>query len=276
MNWFPFHIGDHYKRTAHLSACEEGIYVRLSCLYLQDGPFGEDLKAIQRKARARSKEERAALGVVLEEAFTFDSEARVWRSKECDELIRTYQEKSAKAQQSAKARWSERSTDANASKSHQPSDSEGNANASKSHAAGNANQEPEARAPISRSQSPISKNQTADRSDGAASVSGESTDDTQLPDMRTVIGSFDGKSTPSKSPQSESRKPQNALEFEQINDRVERVLVELDLQGSPVNQHDYAQIASLSGLTEKQVRKAVEQLVDRRRLPIAERRRAAS
>ncbi|MGH8239428.1 MAG: hypothetical protein ACREXP_20760 [Steroidobacteraceae bacterium] len=66
------------------------------------------------------------------------------------------------------------------------------------------------------------------------------------------------------------------MEFEQINDRVEGLLVELSLKGAPANPHDYKLLAGLCGLTPMQVREAVKQLFDRRRLPIPERERATA
>lgn len=86
---------------------------------------------------------------------------------------------------------------------------------------------------------------------------------------------IDHRQVPFKSPGDESRKPKNAHSFEQINDRIERVFVELGLQGSAVSLSDYGLITKLTGYTEQQVRTAIRQLIDRKRLPIQSRRAMA-
>lgn len=134
MNYVELHIGDYEKATAHLTACEDGIYGRLIRRYYDtEKPLPADVKAVQRLVRARSKDERQAVETVLEEFFHLGVDG--WRHGRCDEEIARYQAKREKAQASANARWSK-----------QQSVSERNANASetdmRTHCDGNAHQSP--------------------------------------------------------------------------------------------------------------------------------------
>lgn len=70
MNFYPFHIGDYAKDTAHLSMTEDGAYRRLIDLYYtRERPLPADVQTIYRLARAHTKLERAAIDTVLEEFF---------------------------------------------------------------------------------------------------------------------------------------------------------------------------------------------------------------
>lgn len=118
MNYFEHHIGDYDEATAHLTACEDGIYCRLIRKYMAtEKPLPPDLKALQRLVRARSRDEKEAVQTVLEEFFELREDG--WHQHRCDETIARYQDKQRKAQASANARWSAHRTQ-----------SEGNANAS--------------------------------------------------------------------------------------------------------------------------------------------------
>jgi len=91
VNYFELHIGDYDKATSHLTACEDGIYGRLMRRYYNtESPLPVELKAIQRFARARSREEKEAVETVLEEFFVLESDG--WHHKRCDEEISKYQE----------------------------------------------------------------------------------------------------------------------------------------------------------------------------------------
>ncbi|WP_088158798.1 YdaU family protein [Achromobacter xylosoxidans] len=144
MNYFEHHIGDYDEATAHLTACEDGIYCRLIRKYMAtEKPLPPDLKALQRLVRARSRDEKEAVQTVLEEFFELREDG--WHQHRCDETIARYQDKQRKAQASANARWNAHRTQ-----------SEGNANASadamRTHSEGNANQSPN-----TNHQSPIEK-----------------------------------------------------------------------------------------------------------------------
>jgi len=144
MNYFEHHIGDYDQATAHLTACEDGIYSRLIRWYMaSEAPLPGDLKLIQRRVRAHSKDERAAVQTVLDEFFELRDDG--YHQHRCDEEIARYQDKQAKAKRSAEARWSAVRTQ-----------SEGNANAShddmRTHTERNA--DGMHRAPVPRHQTP--------------------------------------------------------------------------------------------------------------------------
>lgn len=91
MNFFDHHIGDYDKNTAHLTACEDGIYHRMIRRYLdKEKPLDADVSRIERVVRARSKEEKQAVHDVLDEFFTLEADG--WHNKTCDEKITAYQE----------------------------------------------------------------------------------------------------------------------------------------------------------------------------------------
>lgn len=127
VNYIELHIGDFERDTAHLTVCEEGVYGRLLRLYYKnEGPLADDVPALQRLVRARSRDEKAAVPAMLREFFNLVDGA--WQQGRCDREIAKYQDKRAKAQRSAKARWN---------------DSEGNADAMRTHTEGNAHQTPD-------------------------------------------------------------------------------------------------------------------------------------
>jgi len=69
LNYFEKHIGDYLKEASHLSLLEHGVYSRLRDVYYTlEGPIPDDQAA--RKVGARSREERDALLMVLQEFFT--------------------------------------------------------------------------------------------------------------------------------------------------------------------------------------------------------------
>lgn len=104
MNYFEHHIGDYDQATAHLTACEDGIYSRLIRRYMaNEKPLPSDLAAVQRWVRAHSREEKKAVETVLAEFFELAEDG--YRQKRCDEEIERYQGKQAKAKASADARW---------------------------------------------------------------------------------------------------------------------------------------------------------------------------
>lgn len=126
MNYVELHIGDYETATAHLTACEDGIYGRLLRRYYStEAALPADLKAVQRLVRARSRDEREAVQTVLDEFFQLTDEG--WRHRRCDAEIARYNEKREKAQRSANARWNASARNANASANAMRTHSEGNA-----------------------------------------------------------------------------------------------------------------------------------------------------
>jgi uncharacterized protein YdaU (DUF1376 family) len=111
VNYFELHLGDYDKATAHLTACEDGIYGRLLRRYYDtEAPLCADVKALQRFVRARSKDEQQAVQTVLDEFFVLEADG--WHHKRCDQEIQRYREKSQKARESVSKRWAKRDADA--------------------------------------------------------------------------------------------------------------------------------------------------------------------
>ena len=90
MNYYERHMGDYLKDTAHLSLLEHGIYGRLlDVYYTREAAIPSE--QVARLIGARSKDERAALDVVLQEFFVL--EAGNWHQARCDSEIAVYQKR---------------------------------------------------------------------------------------------------------------------------------------------------------------------------------------
>lgn len=71
MNYYERHLGDYARDTGHLSPLEHGVYnLMLDRYYATEEPIPED--QAHRICRARTKEERDAVDVVLAEFFTLE------------------------------------------------------------------------------------------------------------------------------------------------------------------------------------------------------------
>ena len=81
---------------------------------------------------------------------------------------------------------------------------------------------------------------------------------------------LDKENPPLKSPSRESKKALY-MDYESINNRVEKLFVDFSMRGVELNAKDPAEIARMSGLTERQVAISIQQLTDRGRLPIKRR-----
>lgn len=84
MNYYERHLGDYAKDTAHLSMLEHGAYNLLLDRYYST-EHGIEADQVHRLCRARTKEERAALDVVLQEFFSLQE--GVWLHKRAEEEI---------------------------------------------------------------------------------------------------------------------------------------------------------------------------------------------
>jgi uncharacterized protein YdaU (DUF1376 family) len=92
MNYYKRHIGDYAAATRHLSMLEHGAYtILLDTYYTTEQPLPVDVKAAARKAGARTKDEVAAVEMVLAEFFTLEADG--WHSSRCDTEIAAYQSK---------------------------------------------------------------------------------------------------------------------------------------------------------------------------------------
>jgi uncharacterized protein YdaU (DUF1376 family) len=120
VNYYERHIGDYLKDTAHLSLLEHGIYTRLLDVYYTR-ESGIPSAECGRLVGAKSKDEKAALGVVLAEFFVLAGD--ILKQTRCDLEIARFQDKQRKAKASADARWSHTDRNATAMRTH----TEGNA-----------------------------------------------------------------------------------------------------------------------------------------------------
>lgn len=71
MNYYPHHIGDYSRDTAHLSMLEDAAYRRmLDLYYASERPLPLNRAGLCRLVRAHSEEEKLAVSIVLGEFFT--------------------------------------------------------------------------------------------------------------------------------------------------------------------------------------------------------------
>lgn len=126
MHYYQFNIGDYARDTAHLTDTEDLAYRRMLDLYYRtESPLPLCIEEIARLIRMRSHSE--SIAIVLQDFFAKTKDGFV-NARALAELEKTYS-RSAKAKESAKARWSknkdlgEKEDDASAMRSH----SEGNA-----------------------------------------------------------------------------------------------------------------------------------------------------
>ena len=86
MNYYERHLGDYARDTAHLSMMEHGAYnLLLDRYYATEQGIPAD--QVHRLARARTREERAAVDAVLQEFFTLQE--GVWTHKRAEaELVK--------------------------------------------------------------------------------------------------------------------------------------------------------------------------------------------
>ena len=87
MNYYPHHIGDYLRDTAHLTATEDGIYRRmLDVYYASEKPLPVDQAWIAKLVRAHSAEEQTAVQEVLRQFFEKYEDG--WRNKRADSEIK--------------------------------------------------------------------------------------------------------------------------------------------------------------------------------------------
>lgn len=98
MRHFAHNIGDYAAATAHLSFLEDAAYHRLLRRYYQDEKaLPTALSDCQRLVGARSKDEREAVRVVLEEFFTLQADG--WHQARADREIEVYRAKAEAARE---------------------------------------------------------------------------------------------------------------------------------------------------------------------------------
>jgi uncharacterized protein YdaU (DUF1376 family) len=92
VNFYKHHIGDYDQATRHLSFVEDAAYSRLiRKYYAEEAPLPKDLKKILRLIGARTKEEKAAVEVVLEEFFELGEDG--YHNSRCDRELEAKQAK---------------------------------------------------------------------------------------------------------------------------------------------------------------------------------------
>lgn len=102
MNFYPMHIGDYAAHTGHLSELEDLAFRRMiDVYYLNERPLPADINKIARSIRMPTHCE--SIAIVLDDFFDLHDDG--WHNKRCDEEIAKIQQKSAKASESANARW---------------------------------------------------------------------------------------------------------------------------------------------------------------------------
>jgi len=125
MHYYQFNIGDYKSHTEHLSEMEDLTYRRLlDWYYLHETPIPLDESEVARQIRMRSHSD--CIAIVLREYFELTDDG--WIHHRANKELAKAGEKSTKASQSAKARWS-RQKDANALQAQ----SEGNATQNTEH-----------------------------------------------------------------------------------------------------------------------------------------------
>ncbi len=94
LNYYKRHIGDYAAATRHLTILEHGVYALLMDVYYgNERPLPDSIDAVARLIGARSKDEKAAVAVVLREFFVNDDGQ--WHQTRCDEEIAAKNEKAA-------------------------------------------------------------------------------------------------------------------------------------------------------------------------------------
>ncbi len=101
MNYYERHLGDYAKDTAHLTMIEHGAYGLLLDRYYGT-EAGIPADQVHRIARARTREEKHAVDVVLAEFFQLAADG-IWINKRAEEEIAKAQVKIKVAQENGKS-----------------------------------------------------------------------------------------------------------------------------------------------------------------------------
>jgi len=87
VNYYPHHIGDYLRDTAHLDALEDGTYRRLlDVYYASEKPLPLETHWVCRLVRARTQAEQDAVSEILRQFFERRPDG--WHNKRADEEIR--------------------------------------------------------------------------------------------------------------------------------------------------------------------------------------------
>jgi len=101
MKYYNHHIGDFKKDTSYLTHEERSIYLEMIWLYYdQERPLPKDIKLIAMKVQSTLSQIELLLSLY------FDEDKDCYRHKRIDEELNKMYDKSEKARQSSKCRWS--------------------------------------------------------------------------------------------------------------------------------------------------------------------------
>lgn len=104
MNYYPFHIGDYFSTTRHLSWEEDCAYRRLLDVYYRDEkPIPSAIPAACRLILAKTKAQRQAVETVLNEFFVLSESG--WTNRRADAEIVTMQGRQQVQREKANKRW---------------------------------------------------------------------------------------------------------------------------------------------------------------------------
>lgn len=96
MNYYPHHIGDYTKDTAHLSMLEDGAYRRMMDVYYStERPLPLESGKLYRLVRAQTTAERKAVDTILGEYFERRDDG--WHQKRIDAEIAVAHEQTAES-----------------------------------------------------------------------------------------------------------------------------------------------------------------------------------
>lgn len=105
MKYYPRNIGDQAALGRHLTLTELGAFVALQDLYYgREQPLVDDLAELQRRAGARTEEDRQAVAAVLRDFFELGPDGH-WHLEHADADIAAFQARVEKGQAGARARW---------------------------------------------------------------------------------------------------------------------------------------------------------------------------
>jgi len=101
VNYYPHHIGDYLRDTAHLTPLEDGIYRRLlDVYYASEKPLPPETQWVCKLVRARTDEELTAVSEILRQFFIKTIEG--WRNKRADIEIRAHHRRAKTAKDNGK------------------------------------------------------------------------------------------------------------------------------------------------------------------------------